>query len=44
LQNVTNSPYFSEKSAFGTEGIKIDEGSNTFSFSLTLELKHPFKL
>jgi type IV pilus assembly protein PilM len=44
LQNLTNSPYFTTNSAFGPDGIKIDEGSNTFNFSLTVELKHPFKL
>jgi len=44
LQNLTNSPYFTGKSAFGPSGIQTDEGSNTFSFSLTVELAKPFKL
>ena len=43
LQNVTNSAYFTDKSALGAS-ITTDPGSNTFSFSLTVELKHPFKL
>jgi type IV pilus assembly protein PilM len=42
LQSVTNSAYFTDKSALGPE-IKIVD-PNTFSFSLTLQLKHPFKL
>jgi type IV pilus assembly protein PilM len=44
LQNVTNSPYFTEKSMFGQDGILIDTDSNTFHFSLTVELRNPFKL
>jgi type IV pilus assembly protein PilM len=43
LQNLTNDPYFTDKSALGDD-IRIDSGSNTFSFSLTVQLKHPFKL
>ncbi len=43
LQNVTNSAYFTDKSALG-QTISVDAGSNTFSFSLTVELKHPFTL
>ncbi|MGP8198902.1 MAG: type IV pilus assembly protein PilM [Limisphaerales bacterium] len=43
LQNVTNSPYFTDKSALG-QTISLDANSNTFSFDLTLELQHPFKL
>jgi hypothetical protein len=43
LQNVTNSAYFTDKSALG-QNISVDPGSNTFSFYLTVELKHPFKL
>jgi type IV pilus assembly protein PilM len=43
LQNLTNSPYFTDKCALGDD-IKTDEGSNTFSFSVTLQLKHPFNL
>jgi type IV pilus assembly protein PilM len=43
LQNVTNSPYFTDKSALGPT-ISLDANSNTFSFYLTVELKHPFKL
>jgi type IV pilus assembly protein PilM len=44
LQNVTNSDYFTDKCSFGPEGIVMDDGSNTFSFSLMVQLKHPFKL
>ena len=43
LQNLTNSPYFTDKSALGNS-ILIDASSNTFSFTLTAQLKHPFKL
>jgi type IV pilus assembly protein PilM len=43
LQNVTNSAYFTDKSALG-QNISVDPGSNTFSFYLTVELKHPFNL
>ena len=43
LQNVTNSPYFTGKSALGPT-ISLDANSNTFSFYLTLELKQPLKL
>jgi hypothetical protein len=43
LQNVTNSAYFTDKSALG-QTISVDPGSNTFSFYLRVELKHPFKL
>ena len=43
LQNETNSPYFTDKSALNDD-LGPDEGSNTFHFSLTLQLKHPFKL
>ena len=44
LQNLTNhSDYFTEKTTF-VDDMKIDEGSNTFSFSVTGQLKHPFKL
>jgi hypothetical protein len=45
LQNLTNnSDYFTDKSRFPEEGtIKTDESSNTFSFSINAELKHPFK-
>jgi hypothetical protein len=43
LQTLTNnSDYFTEKSAF-VDDMKIDEGSNTFSFSLAVQLRHPFK-
>jgi hypothetical protein len=42
LQNVTNSAYFTDKSALGD--YSIDAGSNTFSFYLTVQLKEPFKL
>lgn len=45
LQYITNSPYFTEKSALGDDiNIDSDAGSNTFHFSLTVQLKHPFKL
>ena len=44
LQNVTNSPFFTEKSVFGQDGILIDTDSNTFHFSLTVELRTPIKL
>lgn len=44
LQNLTNSPYFTDRSAFGADGIVMDAGSNTFVFTLTAELRHPFKL
>ena len=43
LQSVTNNPFFTDKSTLGND-ISVDEGSNTFSFSLTVQLKHPFKL
>jgi type IV pilus assembly protein PilM len=43
LQNLTNDAYFATNSVLGDD-IKMDEGSNTFSFSLTVQLKHPFKL
>jgi type IV pilus assembly protein PilM len=43
LQNLTNNAFFSDKSALGND-IRMDEGSNTFSFSLTVQLKQPFKL
>jgi hypothetical protein len=43
LQNVTNSAYFTDKSALG-QNISVDPGSNTFSFYLTVQLKEPFKL
>jgi type IV pilus assembly protein PilM len=43
LQNVTNSAYFTDKSALGAN-IVTDPSSNTFSFYLTVELKHPFQL
>jgi type IV pilus assembly protein PilM len=43
LQSVTNSADFTDKSALGAN-IVTDPGSNTFSFYLTVELKHPFKL
>ena len=43
LQYVTNSPYFTDKSSL-VDNLKPDPGSNTFSFSLILQLKHPFKL
>jgi type IV pilus assembly protein PilM len=42
LQNLTNSPYFTDKSTLG-QNISVDPGSNTFSFYLTVELKQPFK-
>lgn len=42
-QAITNSPYFSTNSTFAGD-IVVDPGSNTFSFSFNLELKHPFKL
>jgi len=42
LQDLTNSDFFTDKSKLG-DYKEIDEGSNTFSFSLTVELKHPFK-
>jgi hypothetical protein len=44
LQNLTNSPYFTEKSALANDTFKVDQNSNTFSFSLTAQLKQPFKL
>jgi hypothetical protein len=43
LQNVTNSAYFTVRSSLGAN-IVTDPGSNTFSFYLTVELKHPFNL
>ena len=43
LQAVTNSSYFTQRSALGPN-IIVDPGSNTFSFYLTVELKQPFKL
>jgi hypothetical protein len=42
FQNLTNSAYFTDQSKLG-EDFKTDEGSNTFSFSLTAQLRHPFK-
>lgn len=43
LQYVTNSDFFTDKSSL-VDNLKVDDGSNTFSFSLILQLKHPFKL
>lgn len=43
LQSVTNSAYFTDKSALG-QNISVDPGSNTFSFYLTVVLKQPFNL
>jgi hypothetical protein len=43
LQNLTNSDDFTDKSALG-DNISIDASSNTFSFYLTVQLKHPFQL
>lgn len=44
LQSLTNSPYFTDKSKLGDEGIVLDSSSNFFNFTVTAELKHPFKL
>ncbi|HZM03851.1 MAG TPA: hypothetical protein VFC44_12635, partial [Candidatus Saccharimonadales bacterium] len=48
LQNLTNSAYFADKSAAGEKStlgdMKKDENTNTFTFTLTVQLKHPFKL
>jgi type IV pilus assembly protein PilM len=43
LKNLRESPYFATNSALRDDQ-KVDSDSNTFSFSLTVELKHPFKL
>jgi type IV pilus assembly protein PilM len=43
LQSVTNSTdFFTDRSTLGNN--ILVENSNTFSFSLTVQLKHPFKL
>lgn len=42
LQAITNSPYFTDGSTLG-ENIGPDD-TNTFHFSLMVQLKHPFKL
>jgi type IV pilus assembly protein PilM len=48
LQNLTNSAYFTDKGAGGERSalgdMKTDENTNTFTFTLTVQLKHPFKL
>jgi type IV pilus assembly protein PilM len=48
LQNLTNSQYFADKSAAGEKSalgdMKSEDNTNTFTFTLTVQLKHPFKL